>query len=162
MKPGALPTLAADGPTDDDASSACEISRREHEESLQSNGFWLERLRTAALSQRVAVSAGSSAAGTLAQRMRRWEEERTQALAEFGPEKVRRLLEALVPHLATNYTSIALLPSKMPTCGVALGAAAKELLVHVAAPTWHKRAPPADAGSKAAPGASPSSDVVLK
>ena len=136
-----LRRLRDDGPTDDDAASACEISRREHEESLQSNGFWLERLRTAALSQRVA--------GSLAQRMRRWEDERVQALREFGPQKVQALLEALLPHAATNYTSIALLPSKMPTCGVALGGAAKELLVHLAAPTWHKKAPPAVAPAPA-------------
>ena len=53
------------GPTDEDVTAAVETSAREHEEAVQTNCYWVERLRAAALPSRVR--------GSLAERFAAWE-----------------------------------------------------------------------------------------
>ena len=119
--------LRTEGPTQEDVSSTCEIARREHEEALQTNQYWLERLRQCAFAQRVD--------GSKAEKFELWEAERQQVLREMSPAGVTQVLQALLSHSNTNYSIVTLLPSSLPTCG-ALASAVHENLIRCAAPSW--------------------------
>ena len=119
--------LRTEGPTQEDVSSTCEIARREHEEALQTNQYWLERLRQSAFAQRVD--------GSKAEKLELWEAERQQVLREMSPAGVTQVLQALLSHSNTNYSIVTLLPSSLPTCG-ALASAVHENLIRCAAPSW--------------------------
>lgn len=124
-----LRLLCTEGPTEADVSSQCEITRREHEEAQQTNHFWVERLRQAAFSQR--------ASGSVSERLQSWEAERVECLRSMDPAAVKRVLQALLPHVSTNYSHVTLLPSQFPTCGL-LTSAVHESLVRCAAPSWNQ------------------------
>lgn len=122
-----LQLLCTEGPTAADVSSQCEITKREHEEAIQTNHFWVERLRQAAFSQR--------ACGTLSEKVQSWEVERVECLNTMNPAAVKRILQALLPHVSTNYSHVTLLPSQFPTRSL-VTSAVHESLVRCAAPSW--------------------------
>ena len=122
-----LVLLRDSGPSEEDVRAAVEMSTREHEEAVQTNCYWVERLRAAALPSRVR--------GSLAERFAAWEALRVAALARLSVEEVRRVLSALLPHAGTNYTSVSLVPeSCVPPACTALAAALDESLMRCVAP----------------------------